>query len=718
MRWDAQKLTDGPALMPLKGLLRTVRTPEFDGVTFHEVLCKSALNRVPKNSSMPFEWTINPTRGCLHQCVYCLSPDTLVLTADGRQQPISELEVGQRIVGTRLEGKYRRYVETTVQATWRTRKRAYRLTLRDGTEIVASGDHRFLTARGWKHVAPLPRGEDQRPYLTTNISLMGFGLGSGTVDCAAPRGGIGYRRGYLTGMIRGDGMLIDKTYLRRQTAKPYRVTHFRLALCDAEALRRSERYLEQEGVTTRLRPYGEHVTGRRPMEALVTSRRSDYATICRTIRWPEHPSDEWQRGFLAGVFDAEGSYSGGILRISNSDDEILSRIVAALVALGLPYVREPVRASGVATIRIPGGRGVHRRFFHHVGPAITRKLRMIGQAVKTSADLGVVKVEDLGTEDQMVDITTGTGDFIANGVVSHNCFARKTHEYLDFDSGADFDSQIVVKTNVAEVLRAELARPSWAREHVALGTNSDPYMRAEGRYGLMPGIIDALTEARTPFSILTKGPLLRRDLPLLERAAEHVNVDVGVSLAFLDPDLQQRVEPGTPKPAARLGLIRALADAGLAPTVMAMPVLPWLTDSEEHLDALMGAVAEAGGAWVTVGALHLRPGAREWFLAWLAREFPELVPKYRVLYGQGSYASGEYREWLAAKVRRLRRRHGFAERESRVPGGSPRAGDGGSAGKGGRWPLRSDPAEVTVRPGVAQPMGPGLAELGTQPALF
>lgn len=294
------------------------------------------------------------------------------------------------------------------------------------------------------------------------------------------------------------------------------------------------------------------------------------------------------------------------------------------------------------------------------------------------------------------------------------CFARKTHEYLDLDSGADFDSQIVVKTNIVEVLRAELARPSWAREHVALGTNSDPYMRAEGRYQLMPGILEALTEARTPFSVLTKGPLLRRDLPLLVRAAQRVSVDVGVSLAFLDPELQQRVEPGTPKPAARLQLIRALADAGLEPTVMAMPVLPWLTDSDEHLDALMGAVAEAGGAWVTVGALHLRPGAREWFLGWLGRDHPDLVPKYEVLYGRGSYASAEYREWLAGRVRRLRRRHGFTERAPR----DRAAGEGRSSGKSGRWSLRNDPAEVTARPGAAEPVGPTLSELSMQPALF
>ena len=128
------------------------------------------------------------------------------------------------------------------------------------------------------------------------------------------------------------------------------------------------------------------------------------------------------------------------------------------------------------------------------------------------------------------------------------CYARPTHEYLDLDAGRDFETQIVVKTNVAEVLRAELARPSWRREHVALGTNTDPYQRPEGRYRLMPGIIEALAASGTPLSILTKGPLLRRDLPLLQRAAQSVPVGIGVSLAVLDPALQQSVEPGTPLP--------------------------------------------------------------------------------------------------------------------------------------------------------------------------
>ncbi|ETT27453.1 radical SAM domain protein [Rhodococcus aetherivorans] len=154
------------------------------------------------------------------------------------------------------------------------------------------------------------------------------------------------------------------------------------------------------------------------------------------------------------------------------------------------------------------------------------------------------------------------------------CFARPTHEYLDLDAGRDFDSRIVVKTNVAAVLRRELARRSWKREHVALGTNTDPYQRAEGRYRLMPGVIRALAESGTPFSILTKGTLLRRDLPLLTLAAGQVDVGVAVSLAIGEPDLQKQIEPGTPSPKARLDLIRAVSDAGLPCHVMVAPVIP------------------------------------------------------------------------------------------------------------------------------------------------
>ncbi|MGE0217954.1 Rv2578c family radical SAM protein [Mycolicibacterium sp.] len=240
------------------------------------------------------------------------------------------------------------------------------------------------------------------------------------------------------------------------------------------------------------------------------------------------------------------------------------------------------------------------------------------------------------------------------------CFARPTHEYLEFDSGRDFDTQLVVKTNVAEVLRRELHRPSWTRETVALGTNTDPYQRAEGRYALMPGIISALADSGTPFSILTKGTLLQRDLPLLQEAARRVGVGVAVSLAVGDPVLHGQVEPGTPTPQARLALISAIRDAGLDCHVMVAPVLPALTDSEEHLDDLLGRIAAAGATGVTVFGLHLRGSTRGWFMTWLAHTHPHLVGHYRQLYRRGAYLPADYRAELARRVAPLVARHGLA----------------------------------------------------------
>ena len=240
------------------------------------------------------------------------------------------------------------------------------------------------------------------------------------------------------------------------------------------------------------------------------------------------------------------------------------------------------------------------------------------------------------------------------------CFARPTHEYLDLDCGTDFDTQVVVKTNVADVLRRELHRRSWQRETVALGTNTDPYQRAEGRYALMPGIIGALADSGTPFSILTKGTLLRRDLPLIVDAAKRVDVSVAVSLAVGDPDLHKDVEPGTPTPSARLGLIAAIRDAGLDCHVMVAPVLPMLTDSVEHLDNLLGQIAAAGANGVTVFGLHLRGSTRGWYMSWLARSHPELVGEYRQLYRRGAYLPPDYRDMLRDRVTPLVAKHGLA----------------------------------------------------------
>ncbi|GAA3659673.1 Rv2578c family radical SAM protein [Microbacterium marinilacus] len=254
------------------------------------------------------------------------------------------------------------------------------------------------------------------------------------------------------------------------------------------------------------------------------------------------------------------------------------------------------------------------------------------------------------------------------------CFARGTHEYLELDAGSDFDSQIVVKVNVADVLRRELARGSWNREHVALGTNTDPYQRAEGRYRLMPGIATALAESGTPFSVLTKGSLLRRDLPLLSRLHGQVPISIAMSIAVYDDDLQQAIEPGTPTAQARLDTVRAAADGGFAVSVFLMPILPHLTDSADALDAALARVRAAGAARVVHGALHLRPGVKPWFMRWLAREHPDLLPVYRGLYpGASVNAPRAYRTALSQRIRPLVRAHGLDGRADGDPWQQPSA---------------------------------------------
>jgi DNA repair photolyase len=288
------------------------------------------------------------------------------------------------------------------------------------------------------------------------------------------------------------------------------------------------------------------------------------------------------------------------------------------------------------------------------------------------------------------------------------CYARSTHEWLELDTGRDFDQQIVVKTNLVEVLRRELARPGWQREHVALGTNTDPYQRAEGRYRLMPGVIDALARSGTPFSVLTKGTLARRDVPQLAAASRDVPIGMGVSIAIWDDDLHAALEPGVPTPRARLELVRAITDAGLPCGVFLAPVLPGLTDRVDHLEAAIGAIAEAGATGVTVLPLHLRPGAREWFTAWLAREHPGLVGRYRQLYGRGAYVPAEYRSWLARRVAPVLARHGLdrhgggTARGLAGSNGAPAGSDGGLPGDAsagfpaGSLPVRSAGQVVAV----------------------
>lgn len=232
------------------------------------------------------------------------------------------------------------------------------------------------------------------------------------------------------------------------------------------------------------------------------------------------------------------------------------------------------------------------------------------------------------------------------------CFARPTHTFLDMDAGRDFESKIVVKVNAPDVLRRQLAAPRWKGEHIAMGTGTDPYQRVEGRYRLMRGIIEALTEARNPFSILTKGTLITRDIDLLQAAVERADVSAAFSVGTLDERVWRETEPGTPHPKARIEAVAALTKAGIPTGVLMAPVLPGLSDAPDQMRAVIEAALEAGATHVSPIMLHLRPGVREEFMPWLELHHPELVARYRELYPR-SYASPRERDQLARRVTAL-----------------------------------------------------------------
>jgi DNA repair photolyase len=697
LRWDnltLQGTGSGPggpgtspaALFERGAVTRTFDTPGFRGITFFEIQARSIINKVPAASRVPFTWTINPYRGCSHACVYCMQGDTPILMADGRTRTIDSLRVGDEIYGTVRRGNYRRFERTRVLAHWRTFKPAYRVTLEDGTELVTSGDHRFLTERGWKYVTgriganpdphtaspgtprearwPVCHGQSviQRPYLTTRNKLMGTGR-----FAAAPTDSADYRRGYVCGMIRGDGSI--GTYRYRRSGRPNDVhNRFRLALTDLEGLQRTADYLMGFGIPTKQFAFQRATETCRSMEAIRTRSHDGVAAITELIRWPESASEDWCKGFLAGIFDAEGCSSGGVLRIGTTDEDVLKWIMVCLDRSGFRYaVEDRGWSNGMTYVRLVGGLREKLRFFHTADPAITRKRNIEGAAVKTNAKLGVISIEALGIELPMYDITTGTGDFIANGVVSHNCFARKSHTYLDLDAGLDFNSKIVVKVNAPQLARKELAAPKWRGEHVAMGTNVDCYQRAEGRYQLMPGIISALRDTANPFSILTKGTLILRDAELLAEAAQVTDVGLNVSVGSVDEQLWRLAEPGTPSPQRRLDVCATLNDKGLGCGVLMGPVMPFLSDSPAQIAETVRRIAEAGAQHVSPIVLHLRPGVREWFRAWLSEHHPGLVPEYKKLYGAGSYAPKWYQQRVAALVVELAEQYGVGRRQRRGP---------------------------------------------------
>ncbi len=609
-RFDAQQLTavdDGWYLEEEPDSIPTTLEPD------------RARGVIATNDSpdIPFDQSINPYRGCEHACTYCGSGETPVLMGDGRTRPLAHLRVGDLIYGTRRVGHYRIYVRSRVLACWSVIKPAFRTTLEDGTALVTSGDHRLLSNRGWKFVTGRENGRLRRPHLTLSNKLMGTGAFAQTANQDEE-----YRRGYLCGMVRGDARLGIHDY-QRSNGRPAKIHQFRLALCDLEALVRARNYLMDFEVFTCGFEFQAAAGGHRAMHGIRTGSISNVNSIYRLIAWPPSASLEWMAGFLAGIFDAEGSFSQGILRICNTDARIIGWVGACLKAFNFRFAiehRDFEERKSIDVVRVTGGLKEHLRFFHTVSPAIIRKLDITGQAVKSTARLRVVSIEPLETM-RLYDITTETEDFIANGLVSHNCYARPSHAYMGLSPGLDFETRLFYKADAARTLTSELSRPGYLCKPIMLGANTDPYQPVEKRMKVTRSILEVLDRTRHPVAVITKSALVLRDLDLLTSLARDNLASVSVSVTTLEDDLKRRLEPRAASPAARVRALAALAAAGVPCGVMVAPVIPAITDHE--MERILEACAGAGVRSAGYVLLRLPYEVKDLFREWLAAHYPE-----------------------------------------------------------------------------------------------
>lgn len=316
-----------------------------------------------------------------------------------------------------------------------------------------------------------------------------------------------------------------------------------------------------------------------------------------------------------------------MLRIASTDAEIIECTLSCLGSLGFESVleeRTESRKRPLTSVRIRGGLGEHLRFFHTVEPAISRKRDISGQALKNGADLRVASIDPLGPM-KLYDITTGTGDFIANGIVSHNCYARPTHEYLGLSAGLDFESRIFAKRDAPTLLRRKLSSKSWEPKTLAMSGVTDPYQPVERRLGITRGCLEVLAEARNPVAIVTKNHLVTRDADLLAELARYDAASVAISLTTLDAELKRALEPRTSPPKRRLAAIERLANAGVPVGVMTAPIIPGINDHE--IPELLQAAADAGARFAAYTVVRLPGAVAPLFTEWLERNFPDRKEK-------------------------------------------------------------------------------------------
>jgi DNA repair photolyase len=443
-------------------------------------------------------------------------------------------------------------------------------------------------------------------------------------------------------------------------------------MTDGAALDRTAVFLGDFGIATQRFLFQAETETHQRIEAIRTSARHAIEAISHLIQWPDRPEGDWSRGFLAGIFDSEGSYSSGSVRIANSDDQIIGVTHSILRALGFDVVTEvssQIREKRMKYVRVRGGLREHLRFFRTCDPAVARKRDISGQAVKSRASLDVVAIEPLDAKRDLFDITTGTGDFIANGVISHNCYARPTHSYLNMSPGLDFETRIVAKRNIAQLLRHELSRKNYEPKLIAIGTATDCYQPVERELRLTRSVIELFHETRHAFGLVTKSSGVERDLDLIAPMAAQGLAAINVTITTLDAELTRKLEPRAAAPHRRLRILRTLAENGIPCGVSLAPQIPFLTDDMEQV---MEAAWDAGARSAFYHVIRLPWEVSPLFRQWLEVHYPQradrVMARIHDMRGGKDYdsdfatrmkGSGPWAQLIAQRFEKAARRIGF-----------------------------------------------------------
>lgn len=585
------------------------RKPEH-AIKLNVIQPKSVLNRSGMGG-----FTLNPYVGCPVGCAYCVEGHTLVALADGTTKPIKDVLIGEAIVGVVRE--YRNssawsyhYTQATILNKIKTLKEAFEIVLDNDNSVICSGDHRWLTDRGWKYTTGKMQGEGQRPYLTVNNLIRGIGHAYKT-----PPETEEYRKGYLAGMIRGDGLLARYDYsgrYKRHSRKQAQINdvqhQFRLALSDTEALKRAKAYLSSFCVETKDFEFPNR-SGRKPMQAIRNHSRAAFETITALIA--NGNSSEWLRGWLAGIFDAEGSFSQ-VVRISNTNEQILRITLEAFASLGFGIVRED-RIGAASNIRLRGGLNEVTRFFQLTAPAISRKCDFSKMAVHHATR--IVEIRPLGKVLPMFDITTSTKNFVANGLVSHNCYVP--HMAHNRAEERKWGTYVDVKEGAVELLEQQLARMRKPTT-IFMSTATDPYQPVEERYRITRAMLEVfLRHPRHGLFILTKQSLIERDTDIIARLPR---VAVGFSISVMKDDLAAVIEPWAPVTSERLAVIGRLATRGIATYVLWAPAIVPIDFTAEFVTGSVDKIAQSGARALSLDSMNYRSEQPAGLMSRLARE--------------------------------------------------------------------------------------------------